>query len=83
MPKGKKTKSPAAKGVHMCFNCSHAYLMRSRKENPIVSLCKHPLNRGQRWVAKMSIYCELFNERKVSDVEEAEIHPMLETGRRY
>lgn len=55
--------------AHTCFECSHAYLMRSSPNDPIVSECSIT---KQREVASTPIRCRNFKQR-LGDVK---IHPM-------
>ena len=56
--------------AHTCYQCSHAYLMRSNPHNSIVSECSIT---KQREVANTHIRCRNFKQR----TREAEIHPMI------
>lgn len=56
--------------AHTCFECSHAYLMRSSPNDPIVSECSIT---KQREVASTPIRCRNFKQR----TREAEIHTMI------
>jgi hypothetical protein len=56
--------------IHACYQCSHAYLMRSNPHDPIVSEC---LITKQREVASTPIMCRNFKQR----LGEAEIHTMI------
>lgn len=55
--------------LHRCFDCSHAYLMKSDKHDPIVSECSIT---HEREVASSLIPCRHFKQR----MGEAEINPM-------
>ena len=56
--------------AHTCFECCHAYLMRSSPNDPIVSECSIT---KQREVASTPIRCRNFKQR-LGDVT---IHPMI------
>ena len=67
---GKTIGSKHIINTHSCYQCSHAYLMRSSPNDPIVSEC---LITKQREVASTPIRCPHFKQR-LGDVT---IHPMI------
>ena len=56
--------------ANTCYQCSHAYLMHSNPNDPIVSECSKT---KQREVASTPIRCRNFKQR----LGEAEIHTMI------
>lgn len=53
-----------------CYDCAHAYNMRSAPHNPVVALCEIT---GTRRVASSGFQCEHF----APFGSEPEIHPMI------
>ena len=67
---GKTMSKKATIQANTCYQCCHAYLMRSVPHNPIVSECSIT---KQREVASTHIRCRNFKQR----TREAEIHTMI------
>lgn len=62
------------KDIGTCYECQHAYLMQSRKENPIVAECE--INH-ERQVARMN-ECSISMFKRNNG--EKIIHPMIKAN---
>lgn len=63
-------KSTEQENLKRCYDCSNAYLMRSRTSDPIVAQCKLS---GERFVAVTPFRCSRF----LNNLQQRVINPMI------